>query len=364
MAGAQPWKRPTQVQHWRAWHGCHCADAERHCIPRSRCQASQSICSTLQMCTCLQCMLIMPGPLSNPNLFTWPCYAAGEAGSEERNRLAGVQPVASPAAAPPGTSTADVNMADDVALQVAPTAGPSAGSQAAASEAAPAKTQPPAKRAAAGEAAPANGQPPAKRAKQAAAPAAAVTLPSSAGAKAALLQQLEAETGQLVKDMADLSPLVALPAALSDAQKAKGLVKAEVGLQHWTSLLNIMIGCAGACGSSTFCQCQHNPGSDAKGLYWGLSGCCAASPGADVPKESAQAQCCGTARASCRCPQCSRGVVVCRSYMSSQVITGYPVAGGQVGGWTGRVVDRAGAAHPGPLWHRDHQQDGRDKLHL
>ena len=119
-------------------------------------------------------------------------------------------------------------MADNAALRAAK-AGPSAGSQAAAGEAAPAKAQGPVKRAAAGEAAPADGQPPAKRPKQATAPAAAVTLPSSAEAKAALLQQLEAEVGQLVKDAADMSPLAALPAALSDAQKAKGLVKAEVG---------------------------------------------------------------------------------------------------------------------------------------
>eukprot|EP00891_Asterochloris_glomerata_P000427 jgi/Astpho2/427/Aster-03475 len=56
----------------------------------------------------------------------------------------------------------------------------------------------------------------------------AVTLPSSAEAKAALLQQLEADIGQLVKDAAAISPLAALPAALTDAQKAKGLVKAEV----------------------------------------------------------------------------------------------------------------------------------------
>ena len=140
--------------------------------------------------------------------------------------------VASSAAALTGTSIANLDMAGNAALQVAAEAGPSAGRQAAAGEAAPAKAQPPAKRAAAGEAAPADGQPPAKRAKQAAAPAAAVTLPSNSEAKAALLQQLEAEIGQLVKDTADMSPLAALPAALSDAQKAKGLVKAEVGLRR------------------------------------------------------------------------------------------------------------------------------------
>ena len=131
---------------------------------------------------------------------------------------------------------ADLTMADNAALRVAAEAGPSAGSQAAGGDATPAKAQPPAKRAATGEAAPADGQPPAKRARQAVAPAAAVTLPSSAEAKAALLQQLEAEIGQLVKDAADMGPLAALPAALSGAQKAKGLVRSEVGLQHWRTI--------------------------------------------------------------------------------------------------------------------------------
>ena len=203
-------------------------------MPLSRYQASRSICSTPQISTCLQCMLLMRGPLPNPHQLTWSCYAAGEAGNEARDYLAEVQSVASPAAALPGTSNADLTMADNVAMQVAAKTGPSAGCQAAASEAAPAKAQPPAKRAAAGEAAPADGQPPAKRAKQAGAPAASATSPSSAEAKAALLQQLEAEIGQLVKDAADMSPLAALPAALSDAQKAKGLVKAEVGFSTGT----------------------------------------------------------------------------------------------------------------------------------
>ena len=155
-------------------------------------------------------------------------------------------------------------MADNAALRVAANAGPSAGSQAAAGEAAPAKAQGPAKRAAAGEAAPADGQPPAKRAKQATAPAAAVTLPSSAEAKAALLQQLEAEVGQLVKDAADMTSLAALPAALSDVQRAKGLVKAEVGFAGLERLAERHISCTGGCGGSTSCKRQLNLGPDEK----------------------------------------------------------------------------------------------------
>lgn len=194
----------------------------------------------------------------------WPCHAAGAAGKEARDSLAEAQPVAPPAAALPGTGTPDLTMAGNAALRVAAEAGPTAGSQAAASKAASAKAQPPAKRAAAGEAAPADSQPPAKRAKQDAAPAAAVTLPSSAEAKAALLQQLEADIGQLVKDAAAMSPLAALPAALTDAQKAKGLVKAEVGLQHWNGLLNNMMGRYWSLWQQhIFCQRRLSPGPDA-----------------------------------------------------------------------------------------------------
>ena len=75
-----------------------------------------------------------------------------------------------------------------------------------------------------------------------------------------------------------MSPLAALPAALNDAQKAKGLVKAEVGLQHWNELLNNMVGCTAASGSSTCCQRQRT-GPDAKDCTGGcLLGCWAASP--------------------------------------------------------------------------------------
>ena len=66
-------------------------------------------------------------------------------------------------------------------------------------------------------------------------------------------------------------------------------------------LLNSMIGCTGACGSSTFCQRQHNPGPDAKD-------CTGVRLGAGLPH---QEQMCpanlphalALARTLCRCPQ-------------------------------------------------------------